>query len=77
MKTKLAAMFLGGIAYAQSEVTPELINEIISILTQIILLVWTLVTMLRRKKPIEDIETKFEEVSAKINQAKNRLRKKQ
>lgn len=61
--------------YGLSTLTPELLNEIISILTQIILLVWTLISLVRRKKPTDEIIKNIEVVEEKLENVKSKMKK--
>lgn len=56
-------------------VTPELLNEVLSIVTQIILLLWTLISLLRRKKPIEEVNVVFDNISDKLKNVKSKINK--
>ena len=56
-------------------VTPELLNEVLSIVTQIILLLWTLISLLKKKKPIEEVNVVFDNITDKLDNVKSKINK--
>lgn len=56
-------------------VTPDLLNEVLSIVTQLIILLWTLISLLKRKQPQEKILDVVDQAEQKIQSVKTKLQK--
>lgn len=56
-------------------VTPDLLNEVLSIVTQLIILLWTLISLLKRKQPQEKIIDVVDQAQQKIQSVKSKLQK--
>lgn len=56
-------------------ITPDLLNEVLSIVTQLIILLWTLISLLKRKQPQEKILDVVDQAQQKIQSVKNKLSK--
>lgn len=64
--------FLG--ASVATFLSPDLLNEVLSIVTQLIILLWTLISLLRRKKPQEQILDVVEQAQEKIENVKSKIK---
>lgn len=55
--------------------TPELLNEVLSIVTQLIILLWTLISLLKRKQPQKEILDVVDQAEQKIQSVKSKIKK--
>lgn len=56
-------------------ITPDLLNEVLSIVTQLIILLWSLISLLKRKQPQEKILDVVDQAQQKIQSVKTKLQK--